>query len=146
MKVTTKQTIKQVLKVGLIAAAVLAVAIIGYRYYNRPVQTWNADVFEGRNPDKIEVKSQGQKYWAGEQAGNGFYITDETVTAGDKKVYCVSGGVTSDNAAFTLGDSSGSAKNGYFTHCASLTVNDKRQLNFALTDGTLQVFRVDRKR
>lgn len=146
MKVTTKQTIKKVLKVTLVAVAVLAVAIVGYRYYNRPVQTWNADVFEGRNPDKIATKSQGQKYWAGQNAGDGFYITDVTVSSGDKKVYCISGGVTSDAATFTLGDSTGSAKNGYFTHCAALTVNDKRQLNFALTDGQIQVFRVDRKR
>lgn len=146
MKATTKQATKKVLKISLIVLAVLAVSVIGYRYYNKPVQTWNADVFEGRNPDKVEAKSQGQKYWSAEKSGDGFYITDETVAAGDKKVYCVSGGVTSDSATFTLGDSAGSEKNGYFTHCASLTVNDKRQLSFTLNDGTLQVYRVDRKR
>lgn len=146
MKTTTKQTIKRVLKVSAVVVAVMGVVVIGYRYYNRPVQTWNATDFEGRTPDKIEAKSQGQKYWVGETAGNGFYITDETVNAGDKKVYCVSGGVTSQNGSFTLGDSAGSAKNGYFTHCASLTVNEKRQLSFSVTDGQIQVYRVDRKR
>ena len=146
MTTATKQKFKKVLKIGLIVIGVLTVTILGYRYYNRPVQTWNADVFEGRNPDMVESKSQGQKFWTAKEAGNGFYITDETVSAGDKKVYCVSGGVTSESATFTLGDSTGSADNGYFTHCASLTVNDKRQLSFSLTDGEIQVYRVDRKR
>ncbi len=146
MKTTTKQTLKRILKISAVVIAVGAVGVIGYRYYNRPVQTWNPDVFEGRNPDKIESKDNGQRYWVGEEEGNGFYITDETVSSGDKKVYCVSGGVTSDNATFTLGDSTASAKNGYFTHCASQTVNDKRQLTFTVNSGQLQVFRVDRKR
>lgn len=146
MKTTTKQTLIKVIKITAAVIALGAVVVVGYRYYNRPVQTWNPDSFEGRNPDKIEVKSNGQRYWASQNTGNGFYITDETVASGDKKVYCVSGGVTSDNATFTLGDSTGSAKNGYFTHCASLTVNEKRQLSFTVTDGTLQVYRVDRKR
>lgn len=146
MKATTKQTIKKVLKIGAVLVAVVAIGAIGYRYYNRPVQTWNPDVFEGRSPDKIENKSNGQRYWVGDNKGDGFYITDETVSSGDKKVYCVSGGVTSDNASFTLGDSSASAKNGYFTHCASQTVNDKRQLTFTVTSGQLQIYRVDRKR
>lgn len=146
MKTTTKQTLKRILKISAVVIAVVAVGVIGYRYYNRPVQTWNPDVFEGRNPDKIESKDNGQRYWVGEEDGNGFYITDETVSSGDKKVYCVSGGVTSDNASFTLGDSTASAKNGYFTHCASQTVNDKRQLTFTVDSGQVQVFRVDRKR
>jgi len=146
MKATTKHTVKKMLKISCLALAVLVLAILGYRYYNRPVQTWNPDVFEGRNPDKIENKSNGQRYWVGENADDGFYITDETVSSGDKKVYCVSGGVTSDSATFTLGDSSSSAKNGYFTYCASQTVNDKRQLTFTVNSGQLQVYRVDRKR
>lgn len=146
MKASTKQTLKKVLKVTGVVIAIVAVSVVGYRYYNRPVQTWNPDVFEGRNPDKIENKSNGQRYWVGESAENGFYITDETVSSGDKKVYCVSGGVTSENATFRLGDSNASAKNGYFTHCASQTVNDKRQLTFTVTSGQLQIYRVDRKR
>jgi hypothetical protein len=146
MKTTTKQMLKKVLKISAVVIAVVAVGVIGYRYYNRPVQTWNPDVFEGRNPDKIESKDNGQRYWVGENEGDGFYITDETVSSGDKKVYCVSGGVTSDNASFTLGDSTDSGKNGYFTHCASQTVNDKRQLTFTVTSGQVQIYRVDRKR
>ena len=146
MKTSTKQTFKKVLKIGAIVVAVLGVVIIGYRYYNKPVQTWNPETFEGKKPDTLQTKSSGMKFWAAEKSGDGFYITDETVSSGDKKVYCVSGGVTSDKATFTLGSATGTAKNGYFTFCASQTVNDKRQLNFSLTDGQLQVYRVDRKR
>lgn len=146
MKATTKQTTKKTLKIVLIALAVIVVGIVGYRYYNRPVQTWNADAFEGRNPDKIETKSQGERYWAGTAKGDGFYITDEAMSSSDSKVYCVSGGVTTDNASFTLGDSAGSGENGYFTHCAKLSVNDKHQLTFSVNSGGVQVYRIDRKR
>jgi len=146
MKATTKQIIMKTLKVTAVFVSFVIIGVVGYRYYNRPVQTWNPDAFEARSPDKIGTKSQGQRYWVGDAAGSGFYITDETVSTGDKKVYCVSGGVTSDTATFSLGDSTGTAKNGYFTHCASLTVNDKRHLNFSVTDGQIQVYRVDRKR
>jgi len=146
MKASTKQILKRVIKILAVVIAVVVVGVLGYRYYNKPVQTWNPDVFEGRNPDKLEAKSSGMKYWMGSKPGDGFYITDETVTSGDKKVYCVSGGVTTGSATFVLGDASSSAKNGYFTFCASQTVNDKRQLNFSLTDGQIQVYRIDRKR
>lgn len=146
MKAATKQTVKRTLKAVIVAIAVVAVTVAGYRYYNKPVQVWNATDFEARIPDRLEVKGQGQKYWLGQTKDDGFYITDATVQSGDKKVYCVSGGVTSDTAVMRLGDSTAVKKNGYFTHCARLTVNDKRQLTFSLVDGNLQVYRVDRKR
>lgn len=149
MKTTTSQTIKKVIKIGLIVSASLAVLIIGYRYYNRPVQTWNADAFEGRNPDKIAVKGQGQKYWQASEPGQGFYITDVTVDAGATKTYCVSGAVGGDagsTADFTFGGQSTTAKNGFFTSCAAINVGDKRQVSFAVVRGELQVYRVDRKR
>lgn len=146
MKATTKQTTKKTLKIVLIAVAVIAAGVVGYRYYNRPVQTWNADVFEGRNPDKIETKGQGQKYWTGNAKGDGFYITDEVMSSSDSKVYCVSGAVATDAASFTLGDSTSTDDNGFFTHCAKLSVNDKHQLNFSVESGGVQVYRVDRKR
>ena len=137
---------KRILKIAIVIIAVAALAVVGYRYLTRPVQTWTPSSFEGRNPDKVAAKDNGQRYWVGENVGNGFYVTDETVTSGDKKTYCVNGGVTSDNASFTLGDASFEAKNGYFTKCASQTVNDKRQLTFTVTSGQVQIYRVDRKR
>lgn len=142
----TSPRFEKVLKISLLVLAVAVLGLLAYRYYHKPVQTWAPDTFEGRNPDKVETKNQGQQYWRAEAPGNGFYVTDETVSSGDKKVYCVSGAVATSAATFSLGDSTASVKNGFFTHCASLTVNDKRQLNFTLTDGGLQIYRIERKR
>lgn len=141
-----KQSVKKVLKIVLIGFAVLIAAVTAYRYYNRPVQTWQADAFEGRNPDKVATKGQGQRYWSASTAGNGFYITDEKVAAGEQNTYCVSGAVGGDSASFTLGDASITAKNGYYSECVEAAVNDKQQLNFAVTEGSVQVFSVARKR
>lgn len=146
MKINTKQTSKKVLKISLLAVAVLAIAVVGYRYYNRPVQTWTAEVFEGRNPDKLETKNRGVQYWTGSNEGDGFYITDVSISAGEQKVYCVNGGVATDKATFVLGSSSFTVDNGFFTRCAAQTVNDKHQLSFGVTDGGVQVYRIDRKR
>lgn len=146
MATSKKQTVKKVVLSILAVLAVVILSVTAYRYWNRPVQTWTAENFEGRNPDTIQTKNQGQKFWGANQAGNGFYVTDEAVTPGDNKTYCVTGGAGTDTATFTLGNSSATVKNGFFTHCASLTVNDKHQLNFTLTDGSVQVYSVDRKR
>lgn len=146
MKTTTKQTIKKILKVCLVVIAVAAVSIVSYRYFNRPVQVWNADAFEGRNPDKVDVKGQGQKYWQATAGGQGFYITDVSIDPGTTKTYCVSGGAGSDQVQFSFGGQSFSAKNGFFTKCVKTTPNDKQQVSFNVESGELQVYRVDRKR
>ncbi len=149
MVTANKQKVVSVLKISAIALGVLAVIVVGYRYYNRPVQTWNADLFEGKNPDKIATKGQGQKYWQASQQGQGFYVTDNSVAAGDLKTYCVSGaigGVKGATAQFEFGGQSFNAKNGFFTRCADVTVQANRQIKFEVNDGELQVYRVDRKR
>lgn len=146
MKTTTKQTIKKILKISLVVAAVAGVSIVTYRYINRPVQTWNADAFEGRNPDKIGTKGQGQKYWQATGGGQGFYITDVSIDPGTVKTYCVSGGGGTDQAQLTFAGQSFAIKNGFFTKCVKTTPNDKHQVSLSVESGELQVYRVDRKR
>ncbi len=146
MKATTKQTVRQAVKLGLGAVALIALVLIGYRYYNQPVQSWNANDFEGRKPDVVQEKGQGQKYWTGGTIGNGFYVTNTSVSPNSPKTYCVNGGVTSPSAQFILGGVALEADNGYFTRCTSVSVNDQQQLNFSVKSGTVQIYSIDRKR
>lgn len=146
MRTTSKQTIKKVLTISLATLAVVALSVVTYRYLNRPVLTWNADTFEGRNPDKVAVKGQGQKYWQATGSGQGFYITDVSIDPGATKTYCVGGAAGSDQVQFNFAGQSFTAKNGFFTKCAKATPNDKHQVSFNVESGELQVYRVDRKR
>lgn len=149
MTTTSKQTVRNVLKTIVLILAVAAIGILGYRYYNRPVQTWNADSFENRNPDKVGVKGQGQKYWQANDGGQGFFVTDTSVASGDNKTYCVSGaigGAKGSTATYSFGGQQFTSKNGFFTQCAQITVKDQRKITFKVESGELQVYRVDRKR
>lgn len=149
MKSTNKQNIKKYVKIVVIGIVAVGASVMLYRYLNRPAQIWGPDTFENRNPDKVAVKGQGQKYWQATSKGHGFYVTDVSIEPGATKTYCVSGGAggTSDaTAEFNFGGQDFSVKNGFFAKCAKVTVNDKRQISFSMVNGELQVYQVDRKR
>jgi hypothetical protein len=146
MKTNPKTLLKRVLVYTVIGITVVIGSILLYRYANRPAQVWTAEAFEGRNPDTVSVKGQGQKYWQATGADQGFYITDISIPEGATKKYCVSGGVGTDTAQFTFNNVEFEEKNGFFTVCTSVTLGDKRQVSFNMVNGELQVYQVDRKR
>lgn len=137
---------RRILKIILVGAAVVILSVLGYRYYNRPLQSWQAQDFEGRNPNHVAVKAQGQTFWTGKNQGEGFYITDSNVAVGSVQRYCLSGGVTSETLQYHLGGQQASAANGFFTSCFRLKVDDRKRITFSIDSGSAQIYRIERKR